>query len=182
MNQTYKIKTALLHFLRFSKQSYVATEVSTGLGTSDVLYIPKKKKEIYEVEIKVSKQDLLREWDKKAHKHKLLTFYPNVNYFYFCVPEVLKEFALEQIKDKPYGLYIFREVWAHKNKLQEQLDLTKCIECVKKPKRLLKETPERFEKIKTDICMRAMSDLATLYKLYYYNGNKKTRNIVREKV
>jgi hypothetical protein len=185
MNLTYKIKTALLHFLRYSKQSYVATEVWIAHWIADVLYIPKKKQEVREIEVKVSKADLLNDFIKKEHKHKQLltdqfTLKP-INYFYFCVPEELKEFALEQLKDKPYGLYIFKEIWKKKNSLQEQLDLTECIECVKNPKQLLNSTPKNFEQIKTDICMRAMSDLATLYKLYYYNGDKKTRNIIREK-
>lgn len=189
MNLTYQIKSALLHYLRFKKQCFVATEVSLHLGNADILYIPKTKTDIYEIEIKISKTDFLKEWNKKEFKHKCLNSSyinnlnnPQINYFSFCVPEELKDFALEQIKDKPYGLFIFKEVWKHKNKLQEQLDLSECITCVKSPKRLLQEKSRYFDDIKERICLRAMSDLAMLYKLYYYNGDKKTREIVRDKI
>ncbi len=184
MNLTYKIKTALLHYLRFSIGAFVATEVSYNYGTADVLYIPKRKEEIREVEIKVSKGDFLNEWKKKEHKHKCLNsnvMNNMINYFYFCVPVELKDFALEQLKDKQYGLLVYEERWNHKNKLQEKLDLIDCITVAKTPKKLYTNKPIRFEYFKDQIALRAMSDLATLYKLQYFDGDKKTRFLIRDK-
>ncbi len=184
-NLTYKIKTALLHYLRFKKQAFVATEVAVYYGIADVLYILKRKEHICEIEVKISKGDFLNEWTKKEHKHKCLqskVMNENINYLYFCVPVELKEFALEQLKDTPYGLYIFEEKWIHKNKLTEKLDLTECITLDKKATKLYKDKPKRFDYIKDQIALRAMSDLATLYKICFYDGDKKTRFLTRDKV
>jgi len=184
MSLTNKIKTALLHYLRFKKQSYVATEVALYWGIADVLFIPKNKEEVLEIEIKISKADFLNEWKKKEHKHTCITsssMNQQINYFYFCVPKKLQDFALEQIKDKPYGLMIFDEIWEHKNKLTEKLDLCNCVSIVKNGKRLLEGKSDRFNVIKDDIALRAMSDLATMYRAMYYETEKGNRLIIREK-
>lgn len=183
MNETYKIKTALLHYLRYTRQCFVATEVSYLYGIADVVYIPKKKEDVNEIEIKVSKTDFLKDFIKKEHKHECLQSNNRIiNYFYFCVPITLKEFALEQLKDLPYGLYVFEEKWKHKNKLQEQLELQECITLVKKATVLCKEKSIKFNELKDNIALRAMSELATLYKLQYYNGTKSNRVLIRDKV
>ena len=182
MTTTKHLKTALLHYLRFKRQSYVATEVDYNIGIADVLFIPKKDKKVHEVECKISKSDFLNEWSKKEHKHKILQTKNNffLNYFYFCVPKELEEFALEQIKDKPYGLMVFEENWLHKNKLQEKLDLENSIVVRKIAKDLLKEDNTYYERLKDLICLRAMSEVATMFKEQVYGGGRQ-RLILREK-
>jgi hypothetical protein len=181
INETYKMKCALLHYLRFKRQAFVATEVSYSLGNADVLFIPKKDKKVYEVECKISKSDFLNEWKKKERKHYMLEKCNyNLNYFYFCVPKKLETFALEQIKDKPYGLMIYEEIWTHKNKLQEKLELTDCIFIKKNAKDLLKEDNKYFNMLKDLICLRSMTEVATLYKEQIYGGNR-NKIILRDK-
>ena len=183
MTTSKHLKTALLHYLRFKRQAYVATEVSYHLGIADILFSPKKEKCIYEVECKISKSDFLNEWKHKDNKHKLLEKgNVQIDYFYFCVPKDLEEFALEQIKDTKYGLMTFEEKWVkYKRGLQEKLDLCDCISVTKIAKKL-KEDTVYYEHMKSLISLRAMSELATLYKEINYNGSKSSRQLIREKV
>jgi len=177
------MKAALLHYLRFKRQAYVATEVGYGLGIADVMFIPKKDSKVHEVECKISKSDFLNEWKKKEHKHSILTTKNNmvVNYFYFCVTKELEDFALEQIKDKPYGLMIYNELWTHKNKLQEKLWLEESITIVKKAKNLIEGENTYLEKIKDLIVLRSMTEVATMYKEQCYGGNR-NKVILRDKI
>lgn len=181
INETFKMKCALLHYLRFKRQCFVATEVNYGLGIADILYIPKKDKRIYEVECKISKSDFLNEWKKKEHKHFVLSKCSEaINYFYFCVTKDLEEFALGQIKDTPYGLLVYEEHWVHKNKLQEKLLLEDSIVVIKNAKNLMKEDNKYYEAMKNTICLRAMSEVATMYKEQIYGDGRK-QLIIREK-
>jgi len=53
-----------------------------------------------EIEIKISKSDLKKDKDKH-HSH----YSPLIKYFYFAVPEYLKDFALENIPERA-GLFV----------------------------------------------------------------------------
>lgn len=180
-NTTSKMKCALLHYLRFKRQAYIATEVNYNLAIADILFIPKRTNKVTEVECKISKSDFLNEWIKKEHKHKILQTESNIylDYFYFCVPKELEEFALEQIKDKPYGLMVYKEFWAHKNKLEERLLLEESIVVVKNAKSLLTEKNEYVEKMKDLICLRSMTEVASMYRESIYGSRSQT--ILREK-
>jgi hypothetical protein len=57
-----------------------------------------------EIEIKISKYDLLKD-KKKPHQHK----HNHIKYLYFAVPEKLKEIALNEIPDRA-GLFVIKAV------------------------------------------------------------------------
>jgi len=42
-NEINKMKCALLRYLRFKRQCYVATEVTNYWGIADILAVPKKR-------------------------------------------------------------------------------------------------------------------------------------------
>jgi len=96
------IKTMIMSNFRFSKQfSFVATEVMYA----DVLSISKDDKKLIEVEVKISKSDLLSDFAK--FKHELYRkaqgdFVPHE--FYYCVPNELVGEALKMTEDTPYGV------------------------------------------------------------------------------
>lgn len=94
------LKTEALCWLRFGKQlDYVCTE--GGHWSSDVLAACPTYS--IEVEVKVSKADLLAEFRNKLSKH---AYYTNnqprwtPSYFYFLVPPDLGEVAVEIVKEK----------------------------------------------------------------------------------
>lgn len=112
-----KIKLELMNYYRFQRQyNYVCSE---GIHNADVNAF--NGTSLIEVEIKISKADFKHEFDGKArwkvYKHKnysepkqhLLNGYIIPNRFYFCVPIVLKEWALDYLKDKNknYGLLVY---------------------------------------------------------------------------
>jgi hypothetical protein len=84
----------------------------------DVVALNLKKKEIVEVEIKISKSDLLNELKHKSDKHKSYQIKKNEtilpwlipNRYYFCVPTFLVSDAIsyaEKINNK-YGVIEFK--------------------------------------------------------------------------
>jgi hypothetical protein len=97
MVDAYTLKTEALCWLRFSKQlPYIATEVVFHRN-EDVLGMNEEYS--VEVEVKVSLQDLKREFKTKEGKHYL---YNNAapglsvpNFFYFYLPQELEEKAVE---------------------------------------------------------------------------------------
>lgn len=102
MSSSATIKTETMCWLRYGKRmNIVASEV--GRWNSDVLGLSDKMS--IEVEVKVSKSDLVREFSSKQTKHY---YYANAgprtetvpNYLYFAVPEVLEAVALEILKEK----------------------------------------------------------------------------------
>ena len=127
------IKIELSRYYLFERQFLIVTTEQVGVkGTSDVWVMDKDYMSI-EIEIKVSKSDLMTElttiknlmlknlhpvlyadknggakWDKhRAYLKKREPHdIPNLlpNRFYFAVPEELVGVALEHIKDTPYGL------------------------------------------------------------------------------
>lgn len=117
------LTTELMYYLRFIRKCYlVAPEVKYNRSRSDVLAVLDKK--IYEFEVKVSKSDLKRDFDKtltlgwratrrKVAKHMVYTsstengpFVPH--YFSFAVPPELETFALEICKEYPaYGVFVW---------------------------------------------------------------------------
>jgi hypothetical protein len=112
------VKTAALCYWRFAKRyMYIATEV--GAYNADLMAC--NGKDLVEVEVKVSRSDLARDFDK--HKHLLYArpaeptgsaaatarsraWVPNR--FYFAVPELLEAYALEKISasNQKYGLLV----------------------------------------------------------------------------
>jgi len=103
-----EIKTLLLCYWRFERGcEIVSTEFN--YGASDVISVNLNEMSIYETEVKVSVADMKRECRKSKHRRtptKRVT-----NYFYFAVPDVMKEAALSLCKEFfPYaGLLVVRD-------------------------------------------------------------------------
>lgn len=96
------IKSLVIARARFANGVFmIATEA--GFFNSDVLYV-NEKGELIEVEVKVSKADLVNDFKKR--KHTLFKgdheFIPHK--FYFCVPKGLENDALELTKNTSYGV------------------------------------------------------------------------------
>ena len=76
-------------------------------GKADILCY--NKNEVIEVEIKISKSDLLHDIEKKKHlKYSVGKVWNMPNKFYYCVPYQLEKDALNLIKkiNPNYGLII----------------------------------------------------------------------------
>jgi hypothetical protein len=87
------------------RQNLVVPNVSWGMGTlheCDILYLSKKGYAT-EVEIKVSKADLLNDAKKKHHHSHYL-----ISRLFFAVPEELKDVALQNIPERA-GLIVVGE-------------------------------------------------------------------------
>ncbi len=60
-----------------------------------------------EIEIKVSKADLNNDFKKPKHRIYAANSSPwTPNYFYFCVPQELLDYAVAKCADKPYGILV----------------------------------------------------------------------------
>lgn len=93
------LKTEALCFLRYAKQlDWVCTE--GGRWSADVLGA--NDNSIVEVEVKVSKADLLAEFRNKQTKHEYYKHYTvwAPNYFYFMVPPELGPETVEVLREK----------------------------------------------------------------------------------
>jgi len=101
------LKLALLVYFRFKRQWICVDECMQADVIADT------GKHIVEVEVKVSRQDLLRGEEKKRNKHlnyELQWYkYSIPNKYYFCVPIELKDTAIEYVyKLNPrYGVMVF---------------------------------------------------------------------------
>jgi hypothetical protein len=103
--KTLEMEIALANYFRFF-QNIVVPNVSYGMGLHECdLLIMTGTGYLIEVEIKVSKQDLLAE-RKKRHGHRS----NKIKKLYFAVPVFLADFALEHIPDRA-GLIVVYERW-----------------------------------------------------------------------
>ena len=156
------IKLQLFKYFRFDRD-YIFV-CSEGINNADINAI--NDKNLIEVEIKTSKSDFLKEFDKKSKIKKLkhsrynkkLTYksYVIPNYFYFCVPEDLKRFVEIYLKENgytSYGILIIKEkrIFNHKSH----------IEVYKKAKRLHTKPPTL--NIFYKIGKRVESEMCNLY-------------------
>lgn len=109
------IKAALLANFRFVKQyPIIATEA--GGYHADVIALDPLRNKYIEVEVKISKSDLLCDLKKpKHHFYKINQgdFIPHQ--FFYCVPTELVDTALEIIKDLSYGLIRYRGLSYHRS-------------------------------------------------------------------
>ena len=115
---TQEMTYYMLHYYRFQRQYPIAsTEVNVfGSFIADVLV--SDFKEFTEVEIKISEHDFIADFSHKSTKHtayldstlnKVATLTDSdrkymPNRFYYAVPKELARFALDNVKDTPYGL------------------------------------------------------------------------------
>lgn len=108
------IKEGLMHYFRFKRGWVCADEVCSGAFIGDI--VVDTGKYTIEVEVKISKGDLVQGEARKnlGGKNNLKNKHDKwpdqrTNKFALCVPESLKDVALEWIDktNKKYGLYIY---------------------------------------------------------------------------
>jgi len=172
------LKMALLHYLRYKRQMVVATEVHT-VGLADV--VAYDKNHITEVEVKVTLNDLKREFiykkgdlPYKMWKHRYINEAmgnKNVigrsmpNKFFFCVPYYILDKSREIIEENSCqsGIIVYEPQWRSRffyDKPEESIYIAK-----RAP--LLVEG--RDERIVELVNKRSSSELCTLYKNIYGN-------------
>lgn len=102
---TLEIEIAIMNYIGV-RQNVIVNGIHWGLnvGTKlmhecDLLSLTKSNYAT-EIEIKISKSDLLKDKFKK-HKHE----HPHIKYLWFAVPKKLKEVALQEIPERA-GLYL----------------------------------------------------------------------------
>ena len=111
MNEADIIKLVTLAYWKYDRQHIMG---AIECGGADVKTMTKSLL-IAESEVKVSIADMRREFKTKKYKHQNMgegfNYRLNVNYFYFVVPERLKDKALETVKELyPYaGLLVCRK-------------------------------------------------------------------------
>lgn len=155
-----EMKSATLAYFRFMQKSIVATEVDYGKvgGVADVMVDDGKS--IYEIEIKVDKQDLkVNELLKTKHASMLdpLAYAEHLpNYFYLCVPHYLLEIAKEWVLDvnPQYGILEYVPG-------SEYIPLA--MNRIKLIKKAAKLHQIRNEHIAKALNMRSSSELCNLY-------------------
>jgi hypothetical protein len=104
----FNIRAILMYYYRYKRQFNCVGEVSTDYGElADVLVMTKKH--ILEIEIKISKHDLIK-GEARKKKHKKEDSKRHINKYFICVPTELVDVAKEWIeKTNPkYGLIEFR--------------------------------------------------------------------------
>ncbi len=110
MNLPDRMKLATLSYWCFERQHMMGAFECNG---ADVLTVSKAFV-VYETEVKISIADMQREISTKNYKHRQMREQrnfapPNVHHFYFIVPSLLGDKALEVIDQRyPYaGLLLY---------------------------------------------------------------------------
>jgi len=153
------LKSAVLSHYRFNEHFVVATEVDYGKigGIADVMVDTGSL--IYEVEIKISKQDLLSHELKKEKHTYMLDPYSYIDYlpnkFYLCVPHSMLQEANDFIYDvnPMYGLLEYIEGAEYKI-TRERVKLIKQAGIIH---------PQYNLGIHNDILQRLSSELCSIY-------------------
>jgi hypothetical protein len=191
-----KIKTALMHNFIFVRGYIGGTEISVPFGIADCLFIKKKNPtDIIEIEIKISKADILNEFKCKHNKHFMMDkeqegrqgiYNTSPNKYYFCVPEELVDFTKEiltKYEKTKYGIISYKEVWRTiKSKKVRELLLEESIQIVKsalniRPKEKIDK--EVIEEYKRRIELRNVYFVNTLMRQVYFNLDKASRKIYK---
>lgn len=183
-----EIKTALLYYYGFKRGMYVCTELSYYGGSADVFCISKELKvnEAIEIEVKISKSDLMNEFkhdDKHRTKHNKYWMFENAqeslecypNKFYICVPSELCETVKDLLilHNRPYvGILEYKPKWVAYS-TGTQLVLEESISVYKKAKRIYKiVTDETYHYFSNLMLNRMRNDLIGFYKEKYFETNR----------
>lgn len=148
------LKTALMAYWRFKKQSLCCDEVGFAGGNSDILV--DTGKEIIDIEVKISKSDLKADIKKPKHeanKNQLSQYISVPNKFYICVPTCLVEEAKKWTEEvnPNYGVLEFSEVKYESYKEYPRY-YDKMIRVVKKAKLLKEDYKSKKEEISFRLC------------------------------
>lgn len=143
------LKTALMAYWRFKKQSLCCDEVSFAGGNSDILV--DTGKEVIDIECKISKSDLKADIKKPKHeanKNQLSRYISVPNKFYICVPTSLVEEAKKWTEEVNinYGVIEFSEVKYEQYKNWDRY-WDKMVKIIKKAKILKEEYKSKKEEI-----------------------------------
>lgn len=166
---TPEMKYYCLAYFRFQRQFPItATEVGVfGNYIADVL--ASDYKEFIEAEVKISESDFISDFSHKDAKHtayldlslhKTATINDNdrknmPNRFYYAVPKELARFALEYVKDTPYGLL-------YVDPKDSKLSMNSFVKIVKHGAPINKIYPEKLER---KAVMRMSSELINMYEM-----------------
>jgi len=188
-----KIKCALMHNFVFSRGYIGSTEIYSGFGIADTIFIKKKNpKDVVEIEIKISKADLIGEFKHKQNKHTMIekeqcSYHAwQANKYYFCVPLELVEFTKELLtkyNKSKYGIIAYQEIWRPiKSKKVERLELEESVQIVKsalnlRPKEIIPK--EVFDTYKQSIELRNNYLVNTLMRQVYFSLDKASMKIYR---
>ena len=161
-----RLKMEALCWLRYTKRyELLCTEVQVGHGIADVYAIGpdwQNPTNTIEIETKISAGDLRRDFEDKSAKHfafrESTKFTPN--YFYFLVPEDLKDLALSLCNEhnKKYGVLVVGDgefKWNKKVTFE-------CLQVVQKASKLHKEPPHAS--IVRNAILRMGSEMCLLHK------------------
>jgi hypothetical protein len=146
-----EIKTKLLHYWRFRRRYiYCATEV--GKFKADILV--SNGEEILEIEVKVSRGDIVQEKKKKKHfiYHNPSTWYSQFvpNKFYIAVPKNLVPIVTDLTINKNYGIVQVKKKQITKNRKEVYCKIIKQAKII---------YPKFNEKLHRQIIMRMGSEL-----------------------
>lgn len=162
------IKTALMHLYRFKKGYLVATEFGYELGIADVMTLSKDN-EVIEIEVKISKSDLLSELKHKEEKHRVLKEAQESkwapNRFFFCVPTFLVQDTIEfcEATNPKYGVIEFDNDHGfikHPEKL---------LSVARKSQKL--HSKDRSKWFREYVMKRMNNDLVKMYRDKYWRSN-----------
>ena len=105
---TIEMEVALMSYFNFT-QNIIVPNVKWGLGVHECdLFVVSKQGYATEVEIKVSKSDLLKD-KEKSHSHVS----DKIKQLWFAVPEELKDVALQHVPERAGVLYAQRHPKGH---------------------------------------------------------------------
>lgn len=161
LSQSNFIKLQLMKYFRFDRDYiFVCSEC---INNSDISAI--NSKVLAEVEVKISVQDFLHEFDGssriKSYKHSV---YQGVkqprknficpNFYYFCVTPDILTYVTKYVKEHnlPYGVLVCRE--------KRVFGRRSHIECIKQAKKLHPNTP--CDRAFLKISKRVQSEMITL--------------------
>jgi hypothetical protein len=157
---SFDLKLALLRYFRFERQ-WVCVDEFRG---ADV--IADTGKDIIEVEVKISKYDLMYGEEKKPMKHLLYRMGKSFgrlhpNKFYFCVPETLVTTAINvsEALNSRYGIVAFNsDVFKRHIQWGWKAAHAQCLRMARQAKRL----HESYIPHQKAIAMRTSSKIVTL--------------------
>lgn len=89
------IKAILFDYFRFQR-GYLGALSEFNFNGNIEDFIAFKRNEVIAVEVKISKSDFKHDFVKQKYKKETSPY----NKFYFCVPNALKDFALELLKQR----------------------------------------------------------------------------------
>ena len=167
------IKSLLLFYYRFEKKAVGIDECTYWNKTFIADLLITNFQYITEVEVKLTKSDLLRDFIDKANKHdafkKQVSHLPN--YFYFCVPNYLVDETLKQIElhNNSYGLI---EYWnADLPEDVNPMNIGYFFKVIKEPILITEEYSRSLEmtiirKISSEMCNHKIKLLKKIHKIF----------------